>query len=138
MRFVRAFPVVLTLAAGVVLSGCSVEQDAPERPGRAADEPILGVTSAGGTPECADAVVSRAADRNVLELTISGLPGDVVDYEILRNDGSTVSGTTGEFGPDQREALLTTGVPNADVDTVTLSATGSVGRPGSCVISTIS
>jgi hypothetical protein len=45
-----------------------------------------------------------------------------------RRDGS---------GPGRRQALLRTGVPDADIDRVTLLATGPVGVPGSCVITTI-
>jgi hypothetical protein len=133
----RVLATVSAVATGLLLSGCSAGQGAPAGPGRPADEPILGVRSSDGPPECVEPAVRRTADTNVLELTVSGLPGDVVDYRVTRRDGTVVSGTTGEFGPGQREAVLSTGVPNAEIDTVTLTATGAVGVPGSCVITTI-
>jgi hypothetical protein len=136
MVFHRAFPAVLALATTVVLAGCTGSTDAPA-PGRAAGDPIVGVASADGPPECVAPVIRRTADVNVLELTVSGEQGDVFGYEVTRKDGSVVDGTTQEFGPGQRDEILTTGVPNADVAKVTVSATGRVGVPGSCVISTI-
>ncbi len=136
MPFFRAFPVVLAVAACAVLAGCTSAPEAPA-PGRAAGDPILGVTSAGGPPECVEAVVRRTLAINVLELTVSGQPGDVFEYRVTQRDGSVVNGTSEKFGPAQWGAILTTGVPNADVATVTVSTAGSVGVPGSCVISTI-
>lgn len=140
---------VLTLSAAAVLSACSGAQSPNESPAsppaepsphtRAPGDPILGVAGPSGEnpPECVDSVVKRKPNVPTAELTITGQPGDRFTYEIRKKDGTTTDGSSGEFGPDQQEIVFTTGVPNADIDIVTISAEGRTGTPGTCVITTI-
>lgn len=134
MRFLTTVSAVLTVA--VLAVGCAAGGGEPAV-APAPTGTVLGSDGSGSPAECPEAVVRRTADSNVLELTIIGRAGEIFDYEVLLRDGSTVNGTTGPFGPQQQEAVLTTGVANADVDTVTFSADGPDGTGGSCVITTV-
>ncbi|MER7011104.1 hypothetical protein ABT324_06720 [Saccharopolyspora sp. NPDC000359] len=132
----------LTLTAAAALSACSGAQPpggSPAERTRAQDDPILGVAAPANQdpPECAAPVVERTPDVPTAELTVAGQPGDTFTYEIRKKDGTTASGTSGEFGPDQREVVFATGVPNADIELVTISADGPTGTPGTCTITTI-
>ncbi|GAA3366687.1 hypothetical protein [Saccharopolyspora gregorii] len=78
-----------------------------------------------------------ASDAPVAEFTVHGLPGDAFSYRIEKVDGSVLTGTSGEFAPVQREAVFTTGVPNAEIRNVTISAHGRTGIAGTCRITSI-
>ncbi|WP_019853019.1 hypothetical protein [Actinopolyspora mortivallis] len=144
MRAKVATLAVLAFATVVAVSSCTGSESPDDTAGsshrtRAPHDPILGVANPrdGNLPECVDTVVHREKNVPTAEFTVTGQPGDVFSYEILKKDGSTVTGTSGTFGSDQRKMIFTTGVPNAEIKTVTISARGRVGTPGKCVITTI-
>ncbi|MEU6132541.1 hypothetical protein ABZ805_25470 [Saccharopolyspora sp. NPDC047091] len=147
MARTRIGTTMLVVTAGALLSSpsscaggsgpsnpASAEPSAPE-PGRRADQSVLGVADA---RECPVSVVQRASDAPVAEFTVHGLPGDTFSYRIEKVDGSVLTGTSGEFAPVQREAVFTTGVPNAEIRNVTISAHGRTGIAGTCRITSIS
>ncbi len=84
----------------------------------------------------AEHVVHRKPNVPTAELTVHGVPGDLFSYEVIKSDDSTTTGHS-EFGPGQRRAVFTTGVPNVEINNIQISARGRVGTPGTCVISTI-
>lgn len=136
---------VLVASTAIAVSACttddSPQSSSPPEPAaetRSPGEPVLGVATpdSGKLPECAAPVVQRKANVPTAELTVHGVPGDVFTYEVRKNDGSTATGRS-EFGPGQRRAAFTTGVPNGEINNIQISAQGRIGTPGTCVISTI-
>lgn len=137
--------VVLTVSAAIAVSACSTGESPQRSPSpeptaetRSPGESVLGVSTpeSGEVPECEEPVVHRKPNVPTAELTVHGVPGDFFSYEVIKNDGSITTGHT-EFGPGQRRAVFTTGVPNAEISNIQISARGHVGTPGRCVISTI-
>lgn len=118
-------------------TACGGSADGP--PSRSPNAPILGVTAPPGgvLPECAEPVVHRTPAVPVAELTVSGQQGDTFGYRIVRRDGAAITGTSLPFVPGQTGTIFTTGVANADIATVTITASGTVGIGGSCTITTI-
>src|SRR5215217_8745441 len=132
------------LAAGIVCltvssctSGSSTTKEHHDFTGTAAgsarspQESILGVntSSEGSLPECLDSVVQRKEHVPTIELTIKGQPGDRFSYQVLKKDGSIITRKGDEFKPDQQDAIFTTGIPNSEVKTVTVTAEGGIGTP---------
>lgn len=100
---------------------------------------MLGIpTSRGDTPvECVEPIVSRKRHVPTAELTVLGREGDRFIYEIVKKDGSRVSGQSGVFTAVQTEVLFTTGVPNSEIQLVTITAQNRDGDIEKCLITTI-
>ena len=141
---------ILMLATTAVVSSCQGEQPshgnaapapptAPSPHTRAATDPILGVSGpAGGPPpECVESVVQRKQYVPTAEFNVKGQQGDTISYEVLKKDGSTTGASGDVLGPGQQGAYFATGVPNDEIQRITISAQGQVGVPGQCVITTI-
>lgn len=135
---------VLALTITGVMSSCagdpSNDNAAPEpMETRAPEEPILGANSSpeGSPPECDESVFTLAPDSPNTEFTIHGQPGDAFSYELTKKDGTKKSDKSGQLAPAQTGVLFNTEIPNAEVDTLTISAEGEVGESGQCVVTTI-
>ncbi len=100
---------------------------------------ILGVPAPHGAPpaECAEPIVARKKNVPTAELTVLGREGDQFAYEITKKDGSRVSGQSGVFTAGQTDVIFTTGVPNSQIQLVTITAQGHDGETGKCAITTI-
>jgi hypothetical protein len=138
--------ILAALAISLTASSCTAVTQEYSQPSmrlsstRPPDSPILGTSAplrAANAPECVEPAVKRTPNIPTAEFVIEGQPGDIFAYEIVKKDGATVTGTGQEFGPLMHEMLYTTGVLNADIRTITISAQGRTGLPGKCTITTI-
>lgn len=147
----RGIAAVVVTISGVVAVSCTghsadteeltAQPRPPVSPPTASPLPesLLGLpTVTADTPaECVEPVVSRKKYVPTVELRVFGREGDVFRYQINKKDGSEVVGESDTFTAGQSDVIFTTGVPNAEVRLVTISARDRGGRGQTCVISTI-
>lgn len=147
----RGIAAVVVTISGAVLVSCTGQppdtdeltaQPRPQVSSPPVSEPpksLLGLPSAtaDGPVECVEPVVSRKKYVPTVELRVFGSEGDVFRYQINKKDGSKVVGQSDAFTAGQSDVIFTTGVPNAEVRLVTISAHDRDGRDQACVISTI-
>lgn len=110
-------------------SGTSgTDEDAAPRDG---DAPVLGASDADGA--CDPGVIDIDHEKNTPHVTYHGKPGDTVELTYVENDGTTTDTT---FELEVTATTYSTGAEifNGDLDRIEVSASGTTGTPGNCVI----
>lgn len=110
-------------------SGTSgTDEDVAPRDG---DAPVLGASDADGA--CDPGVIDIDHEKNTPHVTYHGKPGDTVELTYVENDGTTTDTT---FELEVTATTYSTGAEifNGDLDRIEVSASGTTGTPGNCII----